>query len=71
MAVVFSFMFVCVIEVGRRSAACHRGSGQQVLSRFDALIPQPFCCRRQVSEMMLTLMGRVQHVWEDQMPQQP
>lgn len=36
---------------------CHRGSGRQVLSCSDALISQPFCCRCQVSEMMLTLMG--------------
>lgn len=57
MALIFSFMFLCVIDVGRRSAACHRRSGQQVLSRSGALISQPFCCRRQVSEMMLTLMG--------------
>lgn len=49
--------------------ACHRGSGRQVLSCSDALISQPFCCRCQVSEMMLTLMGG-QHVWEDQMPRQ-
>lgn len=35
-------LFLCVIDVGRRSTACHRGSGRQVLSRSDALISQPF-----------------------------
>lgn len=50
-------MFICVINVGERSVACHSRSDWQVLSRSDAVISQPLCSLLQVSEMMLALIG--------------
>lgn len=50
-------MFICVINVGKRSVACHSGSDWQVLSSSDAVISQPLCSLLQVSEMMLALIG--------------
>lgn len=53
-------MFIYVINVGKRSVACHYGSDWQVLSRSDAVISQPLCSPLQVSEMMLALIGGLQ-----------
>lgn len=50
-------MFICVINVGKRSVACHYGSDWQVLSCSDAVISQPLCSLLQVSEMMPALIG--------------
>lgn len=50
-------MFICVINVGKRSVACHCGSDWQVLSSSDAVISQPLCSLLQVSEMMLAIIG--------------
>lgn len=50
-------MFICVINVGMRSAARHCGSDWQVLSGSDAVISQPLCSGLQVSEMMPALIG--------------